>query len=657
MRFSAALAFPLLLASSAVAQSCTCSPDETNDSSLPQAVPIKKVPKVTPTEQNLNQGVAQAVQALSNSNVIPASVAGAIQQAVQSAIGKSKKKHVAVVADGGSTKTVTVTPTPSVLTQTVTSEAGSVSVAETLYVTKTVTSLPPGATILSNQTLVALNDIQNSINDAIASVNLSETGLDAAAQAELQSCLTSVLENGGLPAGYSCISQSGSTSAGLKSTFNNVLEQFLGILPAKVIDDLQDAVMPMLTGLLPSESTLLSNINSAISSVVSSLSGNSVSAIEMMQSCYSLAIKQNSNTSYLQCYMSSGGPFDTLETAMNSVVQQFVGYLPGTVLASVQNLTASTLQAGAYEGLSSIGTNLTQQLNAALSSVTSSLTGNSVTLMEELEACANELLINGNATAATTCVANDPAQTARTMVNSVAQQYSGYIPSAFFSDLVSIVSNMTTTGKYSKTQIITALDQAFNNANMGPAYVGCFEQVQTCLLDEITATGNYSSTCPGPVAGCQLIGSQNSTSLTNTTLSAAAQVSVSASAASSVIKASTAVTSVMTSTSADTEVKTQATGSAASKALKAVFEVASKSEDAKTVASAVLPSPSSFAKVVAASSSSSSASVTSSSLSVKTKVSSDESPLLPTTPAKRHLTLKRSHAKLRMLYDMHYQAL
>ena len=150
----------------------------------------------------------------------------------------------------------------------------------------------------------------------------------------------------------------------------------------------------------------------------------SAGKIEMMQSCYSLAIKQNSNTSYLQCYMSSGGPFDTLETAMNSVVQQFVGYLPGTVLASVQNLTASTLQAGAYEGLSSIGTNLTQQLNAALSSVTSSLTGNSVTLMEELEACANELLLNGNATAATTCVANDPAQTARTMVNSVAQQYS-----------------------------------------------------------------------------------------------------------------------------------------------------------------------------------------------------------------------------------------
>lgn len=55
----------------------------------------------------------------------------------------------------------------------------------------------------------------------------------------MSTCLTAVLENGGLPAGYSCISQYGSTSSGLKSTFNNILEQFLGILPAKIIDDLQ----------------------------------------------------------------------------------------------------------------------------------------------------------------------------------------------------------------------------------------------------------------------------------------------------------------------------------------------------------------------------------------------------------------------------------
>lgn len=160
------------------------------------------------------------------------------------------------------------------------------------------------------QTLIALNDIQQSINDAIAAVNLSETGLDAATQSELSACLTAVVENGGLPAGYSCISQSGSTSSGLKATFANVLEQFLGILPAKLIDDLQvgdhmheipliarltdenasltadavhqNAVMPMLSGLLPSETTLLNNINAAMASVVASLSGNSVTAVSSL---------------------------------------------------------------------------------------------------------------------------------------------------------------------------------------------------------------------------------------------------------------------------------------------------------------------------------------------------------------------------------------
>jgi len=539
MRFSktAALSIPLLLATSAIAsQQCTCEPDQQYGQIVGQDVwnnwdpsayqapeapkPVKKVPKVTPTEENLTSGAAQAVKQLTNGNILPPDMAAPVQAAIESVI-KKHSRPVAVVDDPehGTKTTITLTPTPTVV-PTVVADANGMNT--TIYVTQTVTALPPGATILPNETITALDSIQDAINDAIAAVNLSSTNLDAAAQAELQTCLTAVLENGGLPAGYSCISQTGSTSAGLKTTFNNILEQFLGILPSKIIDDIQDAVMPMLTNLLPNESTLLQNINSAISSVVSSLSGNSVTAIEMMQSCYSLAIKQNSNTSYLQCYMSDGGPFDTLETAMNSVIQQFVGYLPGTVLESVQNLTASTLKAGAYGDVSSIGTNLTQQMNAALASVTSALTGNSVTLMQELQACANELLQNGNATAAQNCIAGNPAETARTMVNSVAQQFSGYIPSAFFSDLVSIVSTMSTTGKYSKDQIITALDQAFNNANMGPAFVGCFSQVQTCLLNEIQATGDYSSVCPGPVAGCELIGSQNSTGLANTTAEAEA---------------------------------------------------------------------------------------------------------------------------------------
>lgn len=240
--------------------------------------------------------------------------------------------------------------------------------------------------------------------------------------------------------------------------------------------------------------------------------------------------------------MSDGGPYDTLNTAMNSVIQQFVGYLPGTLLDSVQNLTSSTLKAGAYGDVSSIGSNLTAQLDAALASVTSSLTGNSVTLMQELQACANKLLKDGDAEAAKNCISQSPAASARTMVNSVAQQFSGYLPSSFFSDLVSIISNMTATGEYSKTQLITALDQAFNNANMGPAYVGCFAQVQDCILNEIQSTGNYSSTCPGPVAGCELIGSQNSTTLANTTAADAEVVAAAAASNTTVLPTDEAFT-------------------------------------------------------------------------------------------------------------------
>jgi hypothetical protein len=108
--------------------------------------------------------------------------------------------------------------------------------------------------------------------------------------------------------------------------------------------------------------------------------------------------------------MSDNGPYDTLNTAMNSVIQQFVGYLPGTLLESVQNLTSSTLQAGAYGDVSSIGSNLTSQLDAALASVTSSLTGNSVTLMQELQACANKLLKDGDAEAAKNCICQNNGQ-------------------------------------------------------------------------------------------------------------------------------------------------------------------------------------------------------------------------------------------------------
>lgn len=653
-----------------------------------QPAPIRQVPKVKPTKKNLQKGTVKAIEQLQEKKVIPADLGKELQEAINKAIDEhTTKQVVAEVAASGTTTTVTVTPSATVVPTTIIDANGAVS---TVYMTQTITALPPGATILSNQTIAALDSIEDAIRDAIKSVTASKSGLDATAQAELEKCLSAVLTNGGLPEGYSCISQSGSTSAGLQATFANSIEQLIGILPARIIDSIQDAVTPMLTDLLPSENILLSNINSAISSVVSSLSGNSVTAIEGMQACYALAIRQHSNTSYLQCWTAEGGPFDALNTATSAVVEQFVGVLPGSVLDSVRNITKSTLTAGAGSALGAVGTNLTDQLDNALASVANSLTGNSVTLYKQLQDCMNELIRNGNATAAEHCLTQGPAASARTMLMSMANQWSGYLPSSFFTDLVRIVENMDNTGSYTEGQIVDALEQAFNNANMGPAYVGCFEQVQSCVLDEVRSTGNIGATCPGPQPGCELIGSNNSTSLANATL--ASEISAASLAAAtativadnstiivpsatsngtdSSVSAPTAMTSVESATSesmlasSSSDAKPTETSSEAlapmSDPVVAVFrptETASSSTDSDSGSPGSTPVvaaddvPASSVTVDASSSSASQPAAADSSAAP----ASEEVPVVP-SPTQRFTkkSIKRSHQKLRLMYSEHY---
>jgi len=84
-----------------------------------------------------------------------------------------------------------------------------------------------------------------------------------------------------------------------------------------------DAVMPQLSDLLPDEQTLIGSIKNSILSIVASASGGSVTALEQLENCYTEAIKLNGNTSYLQCYTSSGA-YQTIQNSMNGVLEQFV---------------------------------------------------------------------------------------------------------------------------------------------------------------------------------------------------------------------------------------------------------------------------------------------------------------------------------------------
>lgn len=80
-------------------------------------------------------------------------VAAPVQSAIESVIKKHSHKVAVIKQHGSKTKTtITLTPTPTVVPTVIADAQG---VDKTIYVTQTITALPPGATILSNEVSLA----------------------------------------------------------------------------------------------------------------------------------------------------------------------------------------------------------------------------------------------------------------------------------------------------------------------------------------------------------------------------------------------------------------------------------------------------------------------------------------------------------------------
>lgn len=117
----------------------------------------------------------------------------------------------------------------------------------------------------------------------------------------------------------------------------------------------------------------------------------------------------------------------------------------------------------------------------------------------------------GNATLAQECITQGSApQVSQTLILGIAEQFTGYLPSSFFSSLISaaspLLSNSTSnpTGA-SAAEIANAFDSFFNNAtSYGPAYGYCIAQVQKCVTEAFRAGGTLEAVCAGPVEGCEL---------------------------------------------------------------------------------------------------------------------------------------------------------
>ncbi len=481
----------------------------------------KKVPAVKkPSKQNAVDGASRALGGFVSAGL----VGGAQASAINAALAK-----VVVGATGG-VKTVTLTSTSVAVSKVVTTVAkpttvvslvpttkAGQNVTQTVTATAIQTAAPIYVTLTQNQTVlvpvtsvvtvsanssaqVAALNIQSAVQAALAAANLSQSALDADTTSALEACLTTVVSLGGMPTGYSCLTSSGSNSAGLSSTLNMILEQFVGILPNTIIDALFDAVTPLLTELLPaSEAALVQQIEASIKSVIASLSGSSVTAAEQMEQCYTSAIQASGNTSSLACFQTSQ---HTLATAANSVLESFVGVLPAALTTQVQNILTYNLQSDSTAS-STLAGKVQAQISNALNSVASTLSGNAVSLAESLQGCTAILLSTGDAAKAQACITSGSAPgISATVISGIAEQYQGYLASSFFSDLVQFATPLLSNATASAADIDAAFDGYFNGLTYGPAYAGCIVQVQECITNAIDKTGTMDAVCPGPVSGC-----------------------------------------------------------------------------------------------------------------------------------------------------------
>ncbi|GAA5959546.1 hypothetical protein JCM3765_002366 [Sporobolomyces pararoseus] len=475
----------------------------------------KTVPKVQhSSSKTVIEGANKAVDQFKNATLIPSPLASALASAVNQQLKPTNVVTITKTALKVSTATATATKIESVANSTVI-KLEPTTIVRT--VTQNVTEVQTSTLITSQESIAAALDIKKAIDSALAAANLTQSSLSASTYASLEACLSTVLTSGGLPEGYSCLTESGKDGSELESTLNTILEQFVGILPNQILSAIFDSVTPLLTTLLPqSEQVLVNQIKDSIQSVIASLSGSSVTALEQVSSCYADAVKAAGNSSTLACFTKPGGAASTLETASKSVLEQFVGVLPASLTTAVENIFTYNLANSSTPDQKLAG-QVSAQISNAINSVSSALSGNTVTLAETLQACASELIATGNATQAELCIKKSSApQISQTTMLSIAQQFQGYLPSSFFTDLVDYsspyIANFTSKShNLTQAQLNSELEKFFNNGtSYGAQYVTCISEVQQCVTNAIVKTGSLEAVCPGPVKGCSLTKSSSS---------------------------------------------------------------------------------------------------------------------------------------------------
>lgn len=212
-----------------------------------QKKPTPKIKNASP--QTIAQGASKVISSFANASYIPPEAAGKLTNGTLRSLpllpnfADSTLWFIPAISSAidkqvGHTSTAIITQTHASVhlatkvaeaTRTITVADSTIKVPEPTTivqtVTQNVTQVQTSTLITTSDAVAASLDIKKALDEAFAAANLSQSDLGNTTTQALEACLAEVLSSGGLPNGYSCLTQSGSDSAGLQSTLNTILEQ------------------------------------------------------------------------------------------------------------------------------------------------------------------------------------------------------------------------------------------------------------------------------------------------------------------------------------------------------------------------------------------------------------------------------------------------
>ncbi|MBW0491918.1 hypothetical protein O181_031633 [Austropuccinia psidii MF-1] len=355
----------------------------------------------------------------------------------------------------------------------------------------------------------AINKTLNSIDDAATKI-LSQTD-GALHYQDLKNCINGLVSQGGLHNGESCV-MNGMSITGVSDIMTSVLNNFgEGVIPDSIISQASKALDPSFTAIIPAQKDFYDSVNNAITSVQSSISGQLVAALNGAQKCFQHAMNTEGDyaskmaiTQKCSHSTESGSVYEDLKTLYLSITNQFVGYLQPNIIDSVHHISDHYLD---VNDTASDAAYFRDAIENTTSSIVASNAGNQVTYAYKLSNCLDKVLGTTDPQAASNIAAthkcltspDGPVASVREIVYGYIQQIYGVLPAQLAAKIEATgVANLDPSDPAYATKV-KALHQTFEQTDVGPQYVTCYETFVNCLFNKangaFTHPGNTQSVC------------------------------------------------------------------------------------------------------------------------------------------------------------------